>query len=314
MFASKSERRWRALADLSAFELLRRGKATRSPTRDDLHAVLRIWNARIGCLGRLRHLANLASESTALFALLPPPYLVPLEPYSHIPAVDKAEVPGHFDSLMPFELVLTRAMLPSQTQGDDLTSLRRLGEVHEGCKREYWRTGEAVWTERMHKTSLLRVNLLVQMQEYTQAARLLDQLVRTSNGPDNKRYLEAAFLLYTEMGDLYKAGQMKDRLSALDPTAAPDEAGSDTTIDLDTIGYLSQNRWEEAEASARKSMEVDPIDLTSRNVVAVCCMYTGKISEVGYIGPCSSVEIRLTRSISHPGHRAARGGESPVTS
>ena len=310
----QGERRWRAIADLSAYELLRCGKAARTPSRDDVHAILRIWNTRLGCLCRLRHLGNLTSESTALFALLPPPYLTPLEPYSHVPAVDDAERPQHFDPLMPFELVLTWAMLSSPTQADDLTALRRLGEVQEGCKREFWRTSEAVWTERMRKASLLRVNLLVQMREYTQAARILDQLVHTSNGPDNKRYLEAAFLLYTEMGDLLKAGQMKDRLSALGPSAGEEEAGFDSTIDLDTIGHLSQNRWEEAEASARKAMKLDPDDIARRNTVAVCCMYTGKITEVRFIEPCLSLAIRLTQTIPRTGHRAARGGESPGTS
>lgn len=265
--------------------MLRRGKAARSPSKDGVNEILRTWNTRFECLRRLRHYTNLASESAALFALLPPPYITPLEPYVHHTAADNEEAPPNFDALLPFELVLTWAVLPSHTQSDNLTALRRLGEVQEGCKREFWRTGETVWTGRMSRASLLRVNLLVQMQEYKQAARSLDQLVQASNGLENKRYLEAAFLLYTEMGDLSKAGQIRDRLSALVLRTADEEHSSAGIIDIQTVSYLSQNRWEEAEASARQAIELDSGNLTSRSTVAVCCMYTGKISEVGALKP-----------------------------
>lgn len=240
-------------------------RTIQAPSNEDIYAVLSLWALRLTCLRRIHHFSILASEANALFSQLPPCFDLPGTPSSH------ANYPV-FDVRIPFDITLLKAALPSYLGGDLYLALQSLQEIAYACKLEFRRTQDSVWLDRLQVTALAIASVLIQLREIQQAVDLLEELFEATEDP---QFLQALCLAALELGDLRTSEQVISKLESIN---------SNKPVDVSTLRLmqkLCQGQWKEAEAFARSNLEDVKGDYTRRVNLAVCCMYTGQVQEVG---------------------------------
>lgn len=265
----QGERRWRALADLTANELTN-GRQKASTEGEAVRSALHLWSIRFGCLRRLGFYSIMASESAGLFSTLGTPFHSPLPAYNP----DKPTLNQTYN----LHLLQLWAISPLFVGGDRFLVIKQLREVMHGCKYEFWRTQQHTWKDGVLSTSLILANLCLDMQEYEQVDRILAAILAQNKDIDT---LTHSILFYLDMGDIVRAQQMLDELLTL-------PEGKTRRALLDRILLLARD---EQTGTEEASLSEEPDSLVGQNNAAVSCLYSGRIREVSS-GP--SRKRRLT--------------------
>lgn len=158
----------------------------------EVHDILMQWVTRFHCLRRLRLLQILAEEAQIVLNLLPTAFAgssrQPSKPY--------------FVKYIPFQLLLFKATLPVNFNGDLQDVLADLQDLVIGCKHELRRTQESLWKDNLRTATMAAASVLVQMDAWSQAYRMLQTLAKLD---DSDELLQAIVLLQLEIGDVSAA-------------------------------------------------------------------------------------------------------------
>lgn len=255
---------------------------------EDLPAILGLWHLRLSCLARLRLFNQTAAECTNLFTVL-----------------NKAEPPEAraylFERLLPFELEVMQTRL-KYWAGDHMGYLDALSALLRKCKvnasKQSPRIGPAsraggaggrvaaaadpaalaMWQERGARVALIIASQMVEMKEFTAAARLLEPLCRQNTGdgdePVTSPALRSAIArIYLQGGNLQMASKHFAAVAA-DPTA--DER------QLKMNGALlasAEGEWGKATEVLREIIAKDNEDYVAVNNLAVALLNQGKLKE-----------------------------------
>lgn len=283
-------RRWRQLADWTADAIVI-SHDSEGADAQSIHRILQLWVVRIQCLRKLAGPGAkgiLAHETDNLLECLPPFYPNPIPPYN---AKER-----FFNSFIPFELILTYALLPVHlfAEGPPLDGhlvLQRLQDILVGCKHEYWRTQDGIWVERIRRVGICMANVLVRMQEWEQATSVLQGL-RSNEGAGGgsnqgaREVQEALLLVYLEQSRLEEAAEL---LQTMDDKALDgDEARQRRKATVDRLRILlltAQGLPDEAESLSEQVYDRRRTDVSERALgdacnLAACRLYAGKTAEV----------------------------------
>merc|ERR1712093_8974 len=272
----KAQRRWRALADLTAQQIVH-SRDSKEASLHNIHIILELWLTRFACLQKLHFLAILANESGALGALLPSSYTTPLRPYTRADSQDGSDDPeqstSFFHPVLPFSYILYRASLPLFLGGDQYLMLRHLREVAQGCRQEWWRGQgqgrDSAWQQRLLSTQMMLANVLVVLHQHRKAVKLLRETRRQF--PDSADLGQALFLLLLEMGDVAAAQAVRKDLDGSSSASSSSDGAH-----LDVLLLAAQGRWRDLEKGLPSEDIDESNDPRHTNNEAVAALYTGQ--------------------------------------
>ncbi|TFK65594.1 hypothetical protein BDN72DRAFT_845332 [Pluteus cervinus] len=274
---------WRALARMARDRLV-----TSDP--EDLNLVLSLWYLRLACLARLRLFNQTAAECTTLFAVLN--------------AVEPPESKSWlFERLLPFELEVMHARL-KYWSGDHMGYLDALYALMKKCK---FKAREAkndvvlvsMWKERGARVCLILASQLIEMKDFTAAAKLLEPLcpiVPTADaspqstpsninanpeaagssaitGSGSPALRSAIARIYLQVGNLPMATQHFS-IVASDP-----EVDENTKDMNEALLASAEGEWETATAALRRIVTRDPENYVAINNLSVTLLSQGDLSE-----------------------------------
>ncbi|KAJ7654415.1 hypothetical protein DFH06DRAFT_513816 [Mycena polygramma] len=248
---------WRALARMARDRIV-----TSDP--EDLSLILGLWYLRLASLARLRLFNQTTAECTNLFSVL----------NAIEPAPTRTWL---FERVLPFELEVMHARLKYWT-GDHMAYLDSLYALLRKCKVRSRRamgepTAVAMWKERGARICLIIASQLMEMKDFTAAAKLLEPLC--DQGDVTSPALRSAVArIYLQSGNLGMAAH-HFLIVAEDPGALP------ATKDMNAaLLAAAEGDWAQAAEILEGRVLVDnPDNYVAVNNLCVTLLSQGKLKE-----------------------------------
>jgi len=244
---------WRALAKMA------RDRIVNAPA-SDLDHILGLWYLRLSSLARLRLFNQTSAECSNLFSVL-----------------NSVEPPQNrmylFDKVLPFELEIMHARI-KYWAGDHLGYLDALSPLLKKCKvraRAAESGGAAMWKERGTRVCLTIASQLIEMKDFSSAAKFLEPLCLHGQGSPALR--SAIARVYLQGGHLGAASQHFSAVEA-DPNA--DEVTKEMNHAIEAAAY---GEWGKAIQALNRVLVADPNNALAANNLAVALLSTGKVVE-----------------------------------
>ncbi|KPV74500.1 uncharacterized protein RHOBADRAFT_54312 [Rhodotorula graminis WP1] len=260
-----STHNWRGVARFAYDQV------TQSPPNDTAH-ILTHWVLRFHALLRLRLVAALSAELSAVTSLLPPAHFPP--------STSSSSAPPAFHPDVPFELHLLSASLPSlapaphDAMPDQAAAVERLAALLQAAKGEMWhcRTvgdeqGEREWRERVERVGEVLSGVLGDLKAHGAQRALL----ASSTSPTDA-LLAALARHHYSTGDLASLATT----SATSTTSTSQGRGVRKARVLELVGRA---QWDEAERELRGLVRDDEEDLEAQINLAVVLLYSPKLDE-----------------------------------
>ncbi|KAJ2934848.1 hypothetical protein H1R20_g2259, partial [Candolleomyces eurysporus] len=248
---------WRALAKMARDRIVASDPA-------DLNLILGLWHLRLSCLARLRLFNQTAAECTNLFSVL----------NSVEPPESRAYL---FERILPFELEVMQTRL-KYWAGDHMGHLDALAALLRKCKVNA-KQGKSdggvmsMWKERGSRIALIMASQMVEMKEFTAAARLLEPLCTQSDGITSPALRSAVARIYLQGGNLEMAAKHFAEVEA------------DSTADVrqkkmnGALLASAEGNWKASGELLRGMIDKDNEDYVAVNNLAVALLNQGKLKE-----------------------------------
>ncbi|KAH6915927.1 hypothetical protein BKA70DRAFT_1254199 [Coprinopsis sp. MPI-PUGE-AT-0042] len=246
---------WRSLARMARDRIV-------AARPENINFILGLWHLRLSCLARLRLFNQTAAECTNLFSVLN--------------AIEPPEAQAYlFSNVLPFELEVMQTRL-LYWGADHMGYLDALSALLSKCKskaREAGRnkdeTNASMWTERGSRVVLIIASQMVEMKEYSAAARLLEPLC----GTGSPALRSAVARIYLQSGNVPAAAK---HFEAVDQDPSADERQKKINSAL-----LSSARgeWDSAVDVLKEMIEQDNEDYAAVNNLSVALLGQGKLKE-----------------------------------
>ncbi|TFK39810.1 hypothetical protein BDQ12DRAFT_681260 [Crucibulum laeve] len=248
---------WRALARMARDRII-----TSDPS--DLTQILGLWHLRLSCLAHLRLFNQTSAECTNLFVVLN--------------AIEPPEARAYvFDRTLPFELEVMQTRL-KYWAGDHMGYLDALNALLRKCRTKARQAGSdetvlSMWKERGARISLIIASQLVEMKEFTAAARLLEPLCTQTNGTTNPPLRSAVARIYLQGGNLDMAAKHFAQVAA-------DHASDEPLKQMNAaIMASAQGDWTTASETLKAILEKDAENYAAVNNLSVALLSQGKLKE-----------------------------------
>ncbi|GBE86415.1 hypothetical protein SCP_0902940 [Sparassis crispa] len=245
---------WRALARMARDRIV-------EADPEDLSLILSLWSLRLSCLARLRLFNQTSAECTNLFTVL----------NAVEPAVSRVWL---FDRVLPFELEVLHAKI-KYWMGDHMGYLDALAALLRRCKAKarHAKVDDAMWKERGARVCLIIASQLIEMKDFSAAAKLLEPLCK--QGPDTcSPQLESAVgRIYVQSGYL--------SMAAKHFTAVARNPASELSLKATNAALLAsaEGNWTKAAEELRLLLASDPENYAAANNLSVALLCQGKIQE-----------------------------------
>ncbi|KAI0654039.1 hypothetical protein C8Q70DRAFT_1030630 [Cubamyces menziesii] len=234
---------------------------------EDVPYILSLWYLRLSALARMRLFNQTTAECTNLFSVL----------HAVAPPAARAYLLAR---VLPFELDVLHARL-KYWAGDHVGYLDALAALLRRCRAQARaaaargdQAGKAMWTERGARVVLIIASQLIEMRDYTAAAKLLEPLC-TQPGPTTSPALRSAVArIYLQGGYVAQAAAHFAAVAA-DPTADPAQKAMNAALFA-----AAEGEWARAEAELARVREGDPENWVAVNDLAVVLLNQGRIREV----------------------------------
>ncbi|KAI0369156.1 hypothetical protein BV20DRAFT_946572 [Pilatotrama ljubarskyi] len=231
---------------------------------EEVAYILSLWYLRLSSLARMRLFNQTSAECTNLFVVL------------H--AVEPREAREYlFDRVLPFELDVLHAKL-RYWAGDHLGYLDALAALLSRCKRKARaargdQVAHAMWTERGTRVCLIIASQLIEMRDYTAAAKILEPLCVQAGGVSSPALRSAVARVYLQGGYVAMAASHFAAV-AEDPTADPVQKGMNAALFASAEGD-----WPRATAELQRILAADPDNFVATNNLAVALLNQGRLQE-----------------------------------
>ncbi|EJD47971.1 hypothetical protein AURDEDRAFT_113238, partial [Auricularia subglabra TFB-10046 SS5] len=242
---------WRSLATMARDRIV---LSTQDP-----HLALGLWHVRLASLARLRLFNQTITECGNLFSVI----------HNIEPAGARDYVLEH---IVPFELHVMHARLKYWSANplgymDDLNALLRSCKVKSKNPNASPDDVE-MWKERAARLCLMLATQLIEMKNFTAAARLLEPLCASS-----AVMRSAVARIYLQAGHLDAATKHFDIVEK-------DDGASVATKDLNrAMLAITRADWQAAQTVLTNMLEADPENAAVANNLAVSLLSSGKVQE-----------------------------------
>ncbi|KAI0358032.1 hypothetical protein OH77DRAFT_1397582 [Trametes cingulata] len=231
---------------------------------EEVAYILSLWYLRLSSLARMRLFNQTAAECTNLFAVLHA--LEPRETRQYL-----------FDRVLPFELEVLHARL-KYWAGDHVGYLDALAALLRRCKAKARaargdQAAQAMWTERGTRVCLIIASQLIEMRDYTAAAKLLEPLCVQAGGVSSPALRSAVARIYLQGGYVAMAATHFAAV-AEDPAADPVQKGMNAALFASAEGD-----WPRAAAELQRILVADPENFVAVNNLAVALLNQGRQQE-----------------------------------
>ncbi|KAI0642124.1 hypothetical protein C8Q79DRAFT_918591 [Trametes meyenii] len=239
---------------------------------EDVPYILSLWYLRLSSLARMRLFNQTAAECTNLFGVLHAAATTTVPPAALAPALAR---------VLPFELDVLHARL-KYWAGDHLGYLDALAALLRRCRAAARapapasrrdRAQVAMWAERGARVGLIMASQLVEMRDYTAAAKLLEPLCLQPHGVSSPALRSAVARVYLQGGYVAQAAAHLAAVAA-DPTATPAQKGTNAALFA-----AAEGDWARAAAELRRVLDGDPDDFAAANNLAVALLNLGRLQE-----------------------------------
>ncbi|KAF7794258.1 hypothetical protein EIP86_005391 [Pleurotus ostreatoroseus] len=237
-----------------------------SANPEDLPLILSLWYLRLASLARMRLFNQTSAECTNLFTVL-----TGVEP-----AGARAWL---FARVLPFELEVLHAKT-LYWAGDHMGYLDALALLLARCKtqargasRKHDPSGVAMWKERGARMCLIIASQLIEMKDYTAAARLLEPLCKQDDGASSPHLRSAVARIYLQGGHIAMAIKHFTAIVE-DPTVEPSLKAMNAALLASAEGD-----WDRATNALRQIIQNDPDNYVAVNNLAVSLLSQGHLKE-----------------------------------
>ncbi|KAI8093705.1 uncharacterized protein BX664DRAFT_330357 [Halteromyces radiatus] len=235
---------WRAVARYARQKLV-------ETSPQDADTILQLWYVRLLALYQLQLYQLASAEFEKLTDLLQQPK----------------------DDKVPFDMRVLWAILPFKLQ-HPLITLERLSTLAIQCQHQQS-------PQREYQVYLILATKLIQMQDYHAAANTLKAVLRKvmSMDPLSSSRLDlfsSLGRLYLQLGDLITAEQMYKELERIEQ---PSSLLQETIKTNKAFLHMAKGEWTLAEQILDQVVQQNNENLTAMNNLAVCLVYTGKLSK-----------------------------------
>ncbi|KAF8892259.1 hypothetical protein BD779DRAFT_1610380 [Infundibulicybe gibba] len=246
---------WRALARMARDRIV-----TSDP--EDVGLVLGLWYLRLSCLARLRLFNQTSAECTNLFSVLNA-----IEPSTARQWV--------FERILPFELEVMQARL-NYWAGDHMGYLDGLTALLNKCKAKARLAGSdivavSMWKERGARLCLIIASQMVEMKEFTAAAKLLTPLCRQGDAATASALHSSIGRVYLQGGDV---GMARKHFQEALTNASAEQRNMDTALLASAAG-----EWQQATEILRDMLGNNAGNFVAVNNLAVALLGQGKLKD-----------------------------------
>lgn len=248
---------WRALARMARDRIV-----TSDPS--DLTLILGLWHIRLSCLARLRLFNQTSAECTNLFTVLNA--IEPLESRAYV-----------MERILPFELEVMQTRL-KYWAGDHMGYLDALNGLLKKCRIKSRQSNSdpnvmPMWKERGARLCLIIASEMVEIKEFTAAARLLEPLCDQGDGTTSPALRSSVARIYLQGGNVGMASKHFKQV-AEDPTAEETLKQMNAALLACAVGD-----WEEASATLKAILERDAENYAAVNNLSVALLNQGNVKE-----------------------------------
>lgn len=247
---------WRALAAFSKQRLL-------LTDRLDVDTLMKLWCYRLFSLIKVNLCQLASSELEKLGDLFRWEFDFEAHPSIFI---------DRKGSMVPFILQVIWARLPSYL-GDKGLSIDRLFFLINKCRETYFRFPDqaSLWAERILQTSLIIINYLIELEDFSLATELLQNLINENQTNLSLRHFLVR--LHLHGGNLSSAKsaflEFKKNISE-----TPYEMQYISELKMDeSLLMMAQGEWEQAQEILSGFLEIKPDSYSISNNLAVCSLY-----------------------------------------
>lgn len=236
----------------------------------DTKTIFTLLYTRLSCLQLTGNTVLAAQESKALEDLNSAFYYVQAE----------GDTPGEGSPrsyhIVPWPLRVLAVRLQSIGFGDSRRGIAGLYELGLEARRELLQPGfdpaiKKIWQDRLEDLNIRVVNALIELGDLEAARRTLESMSRKSS--NDSILTSRRVLLYLRIGDVAAAKRVLEE-------AQPDTVRAEF---LNPLIQMTEGRYDEA-AATWKSLLEGTFSKSSEPVIkqnlAVCLLYTGRLSEV----------------------------------
>ncbi|KZT09985.1 uncharacterized protein LAESUDRAFT_722128 [Laetiporus sulphureus 93-53] len=250
---------WRALAKMARDRLV-------DSNPDELDLVLSLWYLRLSCLARLRLFNQTSAECTSLFTVL-----------SNVKPQSARQ--WLFEKKVPFELEVLYARL-RYWAGDHMGYLDALSVLLRDCKLKARKAseksdtvGSGMWQERGARVCLIIASQLVEMKDFSAAAKLLEPLCKQPGNVTSPHVQSAVGRIYLLGGYISMASKHFAEVSR-DVTADPVLKAMN-----DAMLACANGDWTKASNDLNQILTADPEHFVAVNNLAVAFLSQGRIQD-----------------------------------
>jgi tetratricopeptide (TPR) repeat protein len=246
---------------LAAIAAARNIVTAASPT--DYETLLHLLHVRLACLCLLQEHALAAQESKVLGDLNSAFYRHPL-------------TNAH---LVPWDLRILVVRLAALGYGEWRKGIMGYYELARECRESIIKApseaDKALWRSRLRDCGIRVANVLVEMGDLEGAGRHLGTLSASEDAADTAEAREILLmetLVWLRVGDIHAARRCLSRAT---------EAAADELVDgtINALIQLADSEYELATSSFETLHEQFPADAMITQNLAVCLLYTGRISD-----------------------------------
>ncbi|KZV94593.1 hypothetical protein EXIGLDRAFT_672967 [Exidia glandulosa HHB12029] len=240
---------WRALATMARDRIV---MSTQDPS-----LALGLWHVRLASLARLRLFNQTIAECGNLFAVL----------HAIEPVAAREYV---LEYVVPFELHVMHARLKYWAANplgymDDLNALLRSCKIKSKTAPP---DDIEMWKERAARLCLMIATQLLELKNFTSAARLLEPLCSSSA------------VMRSAVARIYLQAGLLEAAAAHFALVDADEAAGESTKSLNhAMLSIAKGDWFEAQRILASLLEANPEDAAVANNLAVSLLSSGKVLE-----------------------------------